>query len=69
MQIRYVAVCDKLGRHLKTYPIPTAEHGEGPGNSDLAHQAVECARKDQLVPEGELTSLVIKFPGSVKLWR
>ena len=69
MQIRYIAVCDKLGRHLKTYPIATAECGDGRGNSDLAGEALERAKKDQLVPESELTSLVIKAPGKVKLWR
>jgi len=69
VQIRYVAVCDKLGRHLKTYPIATAQRGDGPENSDLAGEAFERARQDQLVPESELTSLVIKVPGKVKLWR
>ena len=69
MQIRYVAVCDKLGRHLKTYPIAITQHGDGPGGSELAGEAFERARKDQLVPEGELTSLMIKVPGKVKLWR
>jgi len=69
VQIRYVAVCDKLGRHLKTYPIATAQRGDGRGNSDLVGEAFERARQDHLVPESELTSLVIKVPGKVKLWR
>lgn len=69
MQIRYVAVCDKLGRHMKTYPIAIEPRGDGPASSELAGEAFERARKDQLVPEGELTSLMIKVPGKVKLWR
>jgi hypothetical protein len=69
VQIRYVAVCDKLGRHLKTYPIAIAKREDGPGNSELVGEAFERARKDQLVPEGELTSLIITVPGRVKLWR
>jgi hypothetical protein len=69
VQTRYVAVCDKLGRHLKTYPIAITQHGDGPGNSDLAGEAFERAKTDKLVPEGELASLVIKVPGRVKLWR
>jgi hypothetical protein len=69
VQIRYVAVCDKLGRHLKTYPIATAERGDGPGYSDLSGEALERARREKLVPESELTSLVIKVPKKVKLWR
>src|SRR6185437_4939009 len=39
--IRYVAVCDKLGRHPKTYPIATAQSGGGLGNTDVAREASE----------------------------
>jgi hypothetical protein len=68
MQTRYVAVCDSLGRHLKTYPITITQHG-APMEFELAREALEWAKRDKLVPAAELNSLVVKVPEKIKLWR
>ena len=52
MQTRYVAVCDKLGRPLKTYPIAIAHSNYGTQDADFAREALERAKVDRLVPEG-----------------
>ena len=69
MQTRYVAVCDKLGRPLKTYPIAIACSDDATQDSDFAREALERAKSDRLVPEDELGSLTIKVPEKMKLWR
>ena len=67
METRNVAVCDKLGRRLKTYPIAIPSRGDGPRDADFAREALERAKKDRLVPEGELGSLMVKVPEKMKL--
>jgi hypothetical protein len=69
MQTRNVAVCDKLGRRLKTYPIAIEQREDGPRDAEFAKEALERAKKEKLVPEHELGSLTIKVPEKVKLWR
>jgi hypothetical protein len=69
MQTRYVAVCDKLGRPLKTYPIAIACSDEATEDSVFAMEALERAKLDRLVPEDELGSLTVKVPEKMKLWR
>jgi hypothetical protein len=68
MQTCYIAVCDRHGRHLKTYPITTAQR-DGWINSELAEEALERAKQDGLVPASELSSLTVKVPEKIKLWR
>jgi hypothetical protein len=68
MQTRYIAVCDRHGRHLKTYPITTAQ-GNGSINSELAKEVLERAKQDGLVPASEINSLMVKVPEKIKLWR
>ena len=69
MQTRNVAVFDRSGRRLKTYPISIAERLGGPANHEFAREALERARKDKLVPEREFDSLTVKVPEKIKLWR
>jgi hypothetical protein len=69
VQTRYVAVCDKLGRPLKTYPIAIACSNDTTQDADFAREALERAKVDRLVPEGELGSLTVKVPQKMKLWR
>jgi hypothetical protein len=69
MQTRYVAICDKLGRRLKTYPIAIPSRENGPRDADFAREALERAKEERLVPEGELGSLTVKVPQKMKLWR
>jgi hypothetical protein len=69
VQTRYVAVCDKLGRPLKTYPIAIAHSNDGTQDADFAREALERAKVDRLVPEGELGNLTVKVPQKIKLWR
>jgi hypothetical protein len=69
MQTRNVAVFDRSGRRLKTYPISIAKRQDGPGNHEFAREALERARKDKLVPENEFDSLTVKVPEKIKLWR
>jgi hypothetical protein len=69
MQIRYVAVCDKLGRRLKIYPIELVSYGDRSPEADIASEALKRAKADRLVPEGELDSLTARVPEKVKLWR
>jgi hypothetical protein len=54
-QTRYIAVCDKLGRALKTYPIATT-FGDDSLDADLIREALERAKEDRLMPESELVS-------------
>jgi hypothetical protein len=69
MQTRNVAVCDRLGKRLKTYPIAIAEREGGPRDTEFAREALARAKKDNLVPEHELGNLTIKVPEKIKLWR
>jgi hypothetical protein len=69
MQTRNVAVCDKFGRRLKTYPIAMPSREDGPRDVDFAREALARAKEDRLVPEGELGSLTVKVPEKMKLWR
>lgn len=69
MQTRYVAVCDKLGRRLKIYPIAIVSHDDRSPEADIASKALERAREDRLGPEGELDSLTVRVPEKIKLWR
>ena len=69
MQTRNVAVCDRRGRRLKTYPIAIAEREDGPRDAKFAREALARAKRDKLVPEHELDSLTIKVPEKIKLWR
>jgi hypothetical protein len=69
MQTRNVAVCNKLGRRLKTYPIAIAEREGGLKDAEFATEALERAKKDKLVSESELGSLTTKVPEKIKLWR
>jgi len=69
MQTRNVAVCDKFGRRLKTYPIGIPSREDGPRDADFAREALERAKEERLVPEGELGSLTVKVPQRMKLWR
>jgi hypothetical protein len=46
MQTRNVAVCDKLGRRLKTYPITIPSREDGPRDADFAREALERAKVD-----------------------
>ena len=69
MQTRNVAVFDKSGRRLKTYPISIEERQDGPGNHEFAREALERARRDKLVPENEFDSLTVKAPEKIKLCR
>jgi hypothetical protein len=69
VQTRYVAVCDKLGRPLKTYPVAIACSNDTTQDADFAREALERAKEDRLVPEGELGSLTVKVPQKMKLWR
>jgi hypothetical protein len=69
MQTRNVAVCDKLGRRLKTYPIAIAKRENGPTDAEFAEAALERARNDKLVPEHELHTLTAQVPQRIKLWR
>jgi hypothetical protein len=69
VQTRYVAVCDKLGRPLKTYPIAIACSNDATQDSDFAREALERAKLDRLVPEDELSSLTVRVPEKMKLWR
>jgi len=69
VQTRYVAVCDKLGRPLKTYPIAIACNNDATQDSDFAREALERAKLDRLVPEDELRSLTVRVPEKMKLWR
>ena len=69
MQTRYVAVCDKLGRPLKTYPIAIACSNDATQDFDFARQALELAKLDRLVPEDELSGLTVRVPEKLKLWR
>ena len=69
MQTRNVAVCDKLGRRLKTYPIAIPSREDGPRDAAFVREALERAKVDRLVPEGELGSLMVKVPQKMKLWR
>jgi hypothetical protein len=69
MQTRNVAVCDKLGQRLKTYPIAIAEREGGPRDAEFAEEALNRAKRDKLVPERELDSLTAKVPEKIKLWR
>jgi hypothetical protein len=54
MQTRNVTVCNKFGRRLKTYPIAIPSREDGPRDVDFAREALERAKEDRLVPEGEL---------------
>jgi hypothetical protein len=69
VQTRYVAVCDKLGRPLKTYPIAIGCSNDATQDSDFARQALERAKLDRLVPEDELSGLTVRVPEKLKLWR
>ena len=69
MQTRYVAVCDKLGGPLKTYPIAIVCSNDATQDSDFAREALERAKLDGLVPEDELSSLTVRVPEKMKLWR
>jgi len=69
MQTRNVAVCDKFGRRLKTYPIAMPSREDGLRDADFAREALERAKEDRLVPEGESGSLTVKVPQKMKLWR
>ena len=69
MHTRNVTVCDKFGRRLKTYPIAIPSREDGPRDADFAREALERAKEDRLVPEGELGSLTVKVPEKMKLWR
>ena len=69
METRNVAVCDKLGRRLKTYPIAIERREDGPRDTEFAREALKRAKKDKLVPESELGSLIVKVPEKIKLWR
>jgi hypothetical protein len=69
MQTRNVAVCDKLGRRLKTYPIAIAKREGGPTDAEFAEEALNRARNDKLVPEHEVDSLTAQVPQKIKLWR
>jgi len=69
VQTRYVAVCDKLGRPLKTYPIAIACGNDATRESDFAREALERAKLDRLVPEDELSGLTVRVPEKLKLWR
>ena len=69
MQTRNVAVFDRSGRRLKTYPISIEERKDGPANHEFAREALKRARKDKLVPENEFDSLTVKVPEKIKLWR
>jgi hypothetical protein len=69
MQTRNVAVFNKFGTRLKTYPIVIAERPDGPGIHEFAREALKRARNDRLVPEREFDSLTAKVPEKVKLWR
>ena len=67
MHTRNVTVCDKFGRRLKTYPIAMPSREDGLRDADFAREALERAKKDRLVPEGELGSLTVKVPEKMKL--
>jgi hypothetical protein len=69
METRNVAVCDKFGNRLKTYPITLEKRENGPGNDEFAVAALEWARRDKLVPAVELDHLTVKVPAVLKLWR
>jgi hypothetical protein len=69
MTTRNVAVCDRFGRRLKTYPITIEKHENGPRDDEFAGAALECARRDKLVPEIELDGLTAKVPVVLKLRR
>jgi hypothetical protein len=69
MQTRNVAVCDKLGRRLKTYPTTIPSREDGPQDADCARETLERAKVDRLVPEGELGSLTVNVPQKMILWR
>lgn len=69
MQTRNVAVYDKSGRRLKTYPIVIAEREGGLRDAEFATEALKRARNDKLVPEHELDGLMARVPQKIKLWR
>ena len=69
MQTRNIAVCNKFGRRLKTYPIAMPSREDGLRDVDFAREALARAKEDRLVPEGELGSLTVKMPEKMKLWR
>jgi hypothetical protein len=69
MTTRNVAVCDKFGRRLKTYPITIEKHENGPRDDEFAVAALAWARRDKLVPAIELDGLTAKVPSLLKLRR
>jgi hypothetical protein len=69
MQTRNVAVCDKLGRRIRTYAIAIEEREGGLLDAEFAREALERARNDKLVPETEVDSLTAQVPQKIKLWR
>ena len=69
METRNVAVCDKFGNRLKTYPVTLEKRENGPSNDEFAVAALEWARRDTLVPAVELDDLTVKVPAVLKLWR
>jgi hypothetical protein len=44
-------------------------HDDRSPEADIASEALERAREDRLVPEGELDSLTVRVPEKIKLWR
>ncbi|MEA2778984.1 MAG: hypothetical protein QOK29_528 [Rhodospirillaceae bacterium] len=69
MTTRNVAVCDKSGKRLKTYPITIEKYENGPRDDEFAAAALEWARRDKLVPAIELDGLTAKVSAVLKLWR
>jgi hypothetical protein len=69
MQTRNVAVLDKLGKRLRTYPITIAERQGRPVDAEFAEDALQRARNDRLVPEEEVDGLTAQVPQKLKLWR
>ena len=69
MQTRNVAVLDRLGKRLKTYPIAIAEREGSIRAAEFAEEALSRARNEKLVPEHELHSLTAQVPQKIKLWR
>ena len=69
MQTRNIAVCNKFGRRLKTYPIAMPSREDGLRDVDFAREALERAKEERLVPAGELGSLTVKVQQKMTLWR
>jgi hypothetical protein len=59
---RNVAVCDELGRCLKTYAITIEKREKAPTDAEYAAAALARAKRDKLVPAEQVELLRARVP-------